>query len=226
MNRTDSRTVLGFALGCLALFLVTPFGLNAQTGGVEERSAMDPASESATVLNTTQQAHMDLLSGQRNQKQARKYEEKAAKATSDSKREKLKGKAKAAFENAIRDYVSALRKDDTLDEAYVGLGQLFAKAGQYEQSMESFGKALTLDPENTEAMIGQARGQLATFKVEDAKTSYTELAKVDGESAGGFLGEMRNWLEGQKSRLGPEAAPEVTEAMTQLDLWISENEGS
>ncbi len=212
-------------MGFLAL-LTMPVVLVAQSGAAEERSAMAPASESVTELNTAQQANMKLLSAQRQQKQAQKYEDKAAAASSDKKQAKFKEKAKAAFEGAIRDYVAALRMDATLHEAFVGLGQLFAKAGQHDQSMESFQQALSLDPGNSEAMLGQARIQLATFKVEDAKTSYGELVMADGKAAGVLLAEMRAWLNGQNARLGPEVAQEVTDAMAALDVWISEKESS
>lgn len=224
-SRVCSRMAATFLVGAL-LPLLLSVGLMAQDVGLtEERGAMTPASAEPD-LNTSQQAYMKLLSGQRLQKQAEKYESKATAANSESKREKLLAKAKTAFEGAIRDYVTALRLDNTQYEAYVGLGVLFAKAGQHEQSLESFKQALELDPANVDALLGSARAQIASFKVEDAKATYGELGNLDEASAGVLLAEMRVWLDAQKSRLGPDAAVEVGDAINDFDRWISDNEGS
>lgn len=52
---------------------------------------------------------------------------------------------------AVKDYNLALRLDDSVADAYVGRGNLFAERGLYEQAADDFQMALRADPRSAEA---------------------------------------------------------------------------
>jgi tetratricopeptide (TPR) repeat protein len=53
------------------------------------------------------------------------------------------------FEEAIKRYASAIDAEPSFVDAYIELGGLFAKRGQYEMSAQCYRDAIRVDPEDT-----------------------------------------------------------------------------
>jgi tetratricopeptide (TPR) repeat protein len=218
------RSSLAFALPTFALVVaLSPAPLAAQESPADralqdaEDAAHDTGPES---LNTAHQARMHLSGGNRAVAVAEKFDKKALAATNEADQKKYREKAKASFEEAIKEYEAAVKQDPKLVDAWVGLANLMIKSARYDQAIATFDRALAIDKKATAALVGKGRAYLATYKVADAKAVYEELAAESAKDAKSFLAEFRAWLEAQRAKLGPDMA----QAIAELDAWLKERE--
>jgi len=207
-----------------ALLVALPGALRAQDGPAQ--TAVDNAFERASsdegpsTLNSAQQARLKLSEAKRSYSQAEKYDQKAQAAKGDKDKQKYRDKAKEYFETAIADYKAALKLDPKLAEAWVGLAGLMVKSGHFDLAIQTYDKALELEPGNLDALAGKGHAELGGFKVADAQAIYEQIAAADKKAGRAFIADMRSWLEATRPRVGPEMA----DAVSQLDSWISERE--
>lgn len=120
----------------------------------------------------------------------------------------LKGaKAKAAQQAVLAEYRAArdrfdaaAQADPNLKEAWNLVGYTSRQLGDYDRSLEAYGKALALDPAYPEAIEYRGEAYLKLNRLEDAKSAYMALFAAHPSHAGVLLESMRNWVaEKQKS---------------------------
>lgn len=146
---------------------------------------------------------------------AEKYLAKAS-AVEGKKREKLESRAARSYESAAEQFLTAIRYDKELVEAYMGLGQAWLETGEAEKALQAWGAAQKREPKNPEALFGLGRCLVKLDRPRDAASVYMNLASVDGERATELLELLRSWGT-------PKADQGDEEAQKLLD-WIAQQE--
>ena len=156
------------------------------------------ASMPSTVAQTPEQiATGHYKSGLRYKKRAWRQEEKAAKASTLQKREKLLAKAAKNYDRALDKYVAALRADQMHHEAANELGYALRRTGRYKQAIQWYDRALELKPGFLEAIEYRGEAYLAIGDINAAKGAYMELFRNDQSLADRLLVAMEAWLRQQ-----------------------------
>ena len=185
-------------------------------------SLTEPDMTAPEGVNSSQQALMDFNKAKRRLSQAEKWDDKAARASSEEERTKLQERGVDAREEALKLFIQSIQLDSSRVDAYVALGDLLLLSGKPQEALQVVEVALERHADSNELLVTRGRAHLGLFQVEEAKADYEDLALLSPEDAGELLGALRSWLEAQRSRLGPEAA----KAVADLDRWISEREGT
>lgn len=174
-----------------------------------------------TVEQTPEQvATGHYKSGLRYKNRAWKQEEKADKATTPEKRDKLLGKAAKNYEKAIKAQVAATQANPQHHEAANELGYALRRMGQYSQAIQWYDHALELQPEFLEAIEYRGEAYLAVGKIDAAKQAYMELFRNDLELAAQLLTAMEAWVTKQSAQ-----APESGESASEVGAfsqWVNE----
>jgi len=156
-----------------------------------------------------------LMQGRTALKNAEKYLAKASEVEG-KKREKLESRAARSYESAAEQFLTAIRFDKELAEAYAGLGQAWLETDQAEKALPAWGMAQKLEPKNPDALFGLGRCLVELDRPRDAASVYMNLAGNDEEKATELLGLLKAW--GQ-----PRADDGDDEARKLLD-WIAEQQ--
>ena len=157
-------------------------------------------------MTPEQQAAMHYNNGLKTQEKADKALAEAATATDPKDRDKLQQKAQKAYESAKGDFENAIKKNASMFQAHGALGYVKRRLGDFNGSLESYGKALELKPGYTPAIEYRGEAYLGLGKIEDAKSAYMELFTADRKRADELSAAMSKWLEAkQKDPAGVDA---------------------
>jgi len=146
---------------------------------------------------------------------AEKYLAKAS-TVEGKKREKLESRAARSYESAAAQFLTAIRYDKELVEAYMGLGQAWLETGEAEKALQAWGAAQKREPKNPEALFGLGRCLVKLDRPRDAASVYMNLAGVDEERATELLGLLRSW--------GTPRADQGDEEAQKLLDWIAQQD--
>jgi len=209
-SRRRIAVVIG-AICCLAM---------GSAATAQEDAYLDPSDplEQSSSGNVVQQAKMAYGQGMRELERAAKLSLKAEKEASPDKSAKLLKKAAGARENAIQQFMQALRMEPELIEAYEALGQTFRSLGKYQEALEIQAIALRRDPENMEIFQGWAASLMALNMLGNATTSYSAYVEAGSPRAEILMGEMKKWLAAKQADPG-ELDPQHIEKMAQ---WMAQ----
>jgi tetratricopeptide (TPR) repeat protein len=81
-------------------------------------------------------------------------------------------------DEAERNLLAALRRNDSLAEAHQALGRVYAAARRHEEAIEAFGRALELAPEDVGLHLEMGLAYLAAGKAGAAEASFREVLRV------------------------------------------------
>ncbi len=87
------------------------------------------------------------------------------------------------FESAIQDYNSALKIDDTLDEAYFGRGMAKGRIGQVTQGIEDLSEYLTRNPNSSLAYTKRGVRYIWAGELVKAKTDLLKAIRINPANA-------------------------------------------
>lgn len=118
--------------------------------------------------------------------------EKAAGAE-PKKREKLERRARGAFEEAERNFVTVLRSDPGFVKAYVGLARTWSASGQTEKALGAWSEAYVRAPESEETLLGLGTALMGVGRTWVAAAVYPHLLEFAPEAAPGYLETLRAW---------------------------------
>jgi len=147
-----------------------------------------------------------------------KLEEKAAAAATDAERGKLLDKARKQYEKSIPLFKSATEKVPNFNQAYSSLGYALRKTGDYEASLEAYGKALAIAPRYGEAIEYRGEAYLGLHRVEDAKQAYVDLFSLDRALADQLMKAMQGWIEARRA----DPAGVSGDALDGFAAWLEE----
>jgi len=180
----------------LAVGLSQP--LLASGGSTQPRS--QPAEEEP-VLTPEQEAVEHYNSGIALRDRAWKMQEKMEASTTDKDREKLAKKITGSYRRALREFQSAVDKNDGMFQAHSEIGYCLRKLGDYDASLAAYNRALGIEPRYAEAIEYRGETFLALNRIDDAKHAYMELFGGARAHADKLLEAMDQWLA-QRSASG------------------------
>lgn len=154
-----------------------------------ERQQMTPEQEAVTFYND----------GISYRDKAVKLEAEASAETDAKKREKLEAKAKDKHEDSIKKFVRATEKNPSLYPAWGSLGYAYRKTGNYNASLEAYGKALQIQPNYTPAIEYRAEAYLGLSQLDEVKSAYMMLFTVDRKFADELGVAIEKWLVKRKT---------------------------
>jgi tetratricopeptide (TPR) repeat protein len=128
-----------------------------------------------------------------------KLETEAASEADAKKRDKLEAKAKDKHEDSIKKFVKATEKNPNLYPAWGSLGYAYRKIGNYNASLEAYGKALQIQPNYTPAIEYRAEAYLALSQLDEVKSAYMMLFTVDRKLADELGAAIEKWLVKRKT---------------------------
>ena len=83
------------------------------------------------------------------------------------------------FDDAVKDYTSALKLDDSLNEAYFGRGVALARAGWIEEGIEDLDVYINRNPNNSVAYTKRGVRHLWLGDEDRAKADFENALKID-----------------------------------------------
>lgn len=204
----------------LALVLV----LLAVPVAAQERPNEEPSSnatlfDQTSTGNVAQAAMMALASGERDLKRAAKLEEKLAELDGE-KAAKQREKIAAAYESAAASFLEAIRSNQDLVEAYLGLGAAYGAQGKHQEALQVLNRGLWLAPGHDEMFTAWTATVMELNLLGDATRAYTQYIGADPERAGEVMGALKGWLAEHKANPG-EISPED---VARLEAWIAQQE--
>lgn len=158
--------------------------------------------------------------GVREAKRAEKLAEKAAEIDDADKRAKQHQKARAAYETAAENLVSAIRTQPKLFEAYAELAAVYMRLARYPEALQVQDAALRLEPGDASTLAARGETYLALNYLREAAQTYTELRESHPQEAGELMRAMKRWVEQKRADPGG-INPEAVEI---LATWIDQQE--
>ncbi len=196
----------------LAIVLAAPLALAA--GG--SRSSTSTPTE--TPKSPEQIAMDHYNNGLTYRDKAWKLEKKLPELTEGKERDKTLKKISRSYENAIREFSSAISNNPTMYQAYSSLGYAYRKTGQFDNSLEAYDRALSIEPNYTEAIEYRAEAYLGLNRVEEAMEAYEQLEGKSNEHAGQLLEAMQKWLEARRTDSDGVSA----QTLNQFEQWLEQ----
>jgi tetratricopeptide (TPR) repeat protein len=102
---------------------------------------------------------------------------------------------RGAFDEAIRDYTEAIRRDPNYALAYMNRGVAYAKKGNLDRAIEQYTEALRLDPKMAVAYRNRARDLLAKEDFDRAIADLTESLRLEPDHADAFSDRAYGYLK-------------------------------
>ncbi len=134
-----------------------------------------------------------------------KAEEKAAKATKDTKREKLLAQARKFYEKAMASQATAIKVNEQHYEAANELGYALRKTGDYRKAIGAYNYALQLRPSFYPAIEYRGEAFLMMGFIKESQEAYMTLFRNDRELADQLMATMEKWHAAQPDG-GPKKA--------------------
>ena len=94
-------------------------------------------------------------------------------------------------------------------EAYVALGETFAKLGRHDERLQVHSAALELAPGDENNFRGWAGALLALDKLNDAMSAWDRYHADDPNKADILVAEMKGWLERRQTEPGELASEDI-----------------
>lgn len=135
--------------------------------------------------------------GLRFKAKAWKAEEKAAKATKDSKRDKLLADARKFYEKAMASQATAIKVNEQHYEAANELGYALRKTGDYRKAIGAYNYALQLRPSFYPAIEYRGEAFLMMGFIKESQEAYMTLFRNDRELADQLMATMEKWHAAQ-----------------------------
>src|SRR5262252_8410528 len=135
-------------------------------------SSFDMPSRARTPEDVARESYN---SGIKHLKDAKEYDDDAAKATDPKKVAKATEKAQKAYQKGLKEFTTAVTKMPTMYEAWNYVGFTQRHLGDYRASLDAYAKALELKPNYPEAIEYRGEAFLGLNALDDAKQAYMSL---------------------------------------------------
>ena len=188
----------------LLLFMFTslisaPYTLWAAGSG--GGGGLSSAPTNTRAMTPEQQSAKAMRSGIRLRDKALKQEAKAAKATSDKKREKALAKAQKLYKKAIDKQGAAIQLDPQNYKAANELGFALRKTGDYRKAIGAYNYALKINPNFHQATEYRAEAFLKLGFLDQTRQSYMVLFRDDRDLAAQLMEKFDQWIADKAENL-------------------------
>jgi tetratricopeptide (TPR) repeat protein len=95
------------------------------------------------------------------------------------------------YDEAIKEYITAIELDPNLANAYLGRGQVYNFQGRGLMALTDYSSAIALDPKNTAAYYGRGWAQLANSAWDGAVSDFSKALELDPAQVRAYNG--RGW---------------------------------
>jgi tetratricopeptide (TPR) repeat protein len=205
---------IGIPLVVAALVIsAAPVAWSAGAGS--SPSSNMPSMEPARELTPEERAKQAYNSGVRAVKKADKYDESAAKATDQRKKDKAAKESQEKYQDAFEKFVQAVQYNPSMYEAWNYVGYTKRKLGDYDAALAAYDRALKLKPSYPEAIEYRGEAFLRLKRLDDAKQAYLDLFAGNRTLADKLLGSMKTWVDTQRSAGADPATEEFAK-------WVAE----
>ncbi|HUD71971.1 MAG TPA: hypothetical protein VMQ62_08415 [Dongiaceae bacterium] len=182
----------------IAAALLMASGLAWASGGGPAGGGSGGMTGGSARMTPEQQAAAHYNNGLKAQEKADKLTQEAAAATDPKDRDKAQSHAAKAYESARGDFENAIKKDPKMYAAHGALGYVKRRLGDFNGSLESYGRALDLKPGYTPAIEYRGEAYLGLGRIEDAKSAYMQLFSADRKRADELSAAMSKWVEAKQ----------------------------
>jgi tetratricopeptide (TPR) repeat protein len=141
----------------------------------------------------------------------------AARQTDARKQQKLRDKARKAYESALKKFARATDIRPGMYEAWNYTGYCLRKLGKYEEALAAYDRALSLKPNYAEAIEYRGHAYLGLNRLGEAKEAYLTLFRDNRKLAASLLTAMQEWVGEHRGDSGVDAG--TFEAFAS---WVSE----
>ena len=179
-------------------------GMGSGTYSEARRAMSSPEQQSAKAFRA----------GVKQRDKALRQEQKAAKASSDRKRDRALAKAEKYYRKAIEQQGEALRLNPRNYEAANELGFALRKTGDYRKAIGAYNYALEINPNFHPATEYRGEAFLALGMFDHAKQAYMLLFREDRELAAQLMTRFDDWRE--------ETSGEPSETRAAFLSWVDE----
>jgi tetratricopeptide (TPR) repeat protein len=118
----------------------------------------------------------------------------AARQTDARKQQKLRDKARKAYESALKKFSRATEIRPGMYEAWNYAGYSHRKLGNYPAALSAYDRALSLRPDYAEAIEYRGHAYLGLNRLGEAKQAYLALFSSNRKLASSLLTAMQQWV--------------------------------
>lgn len=180
--------------------------------------SMDMPRVPAAERTPEDEARTAYNAGVKQIEKAKDYEQDAAGASDDGKREKLLKKANTAYERAADKFEEAVNNVPGLYQAWNYLGFARRHLGRYDAALEAYDRALKLEPGFADAVEYRGEAYLGLNRLEDARKAYMDLFPRSRKHADELLAAMQKYVD-QRRKEPNGLAPQALDEFAQ---WVGE----
>ncbi|MCZ6727116.1 MAG: hypothetical protein O7A98_07140 [Acidobacteria bacterium] len=165
-------------------------------------------------------ARMHLLSGNRELRRAGKLTRRLPRMN-ESKRPAAQARLQQAYDQATREFYTAIQLSPNLSEAYRGLGAVMLSQEYFKDALKIYADGLRIAPQDDDLFRGWTASLLALDMIDDTIHGYSTLAETNPRRARILMEQMRASLQ---TRLeSPDGFdPSRTESLAR---WLAEQGG-
>lgn len=145
-----------------------------------------------------------------------RYRDKAKELEAENEPER----AAKEYEKAARSLRAAIGFDPSLHQAHSDLGFALRKLGDYEGSLEEYGRALELSPGYPEAIEYRAEAYLGLGRLDEVRDAYMELLREHRPFADQLMIAMKGWVDEHRADPGEMDSAAVED----FAQWVEERE--
>jgi tetratricopeptide (TPR) repeat protein len=140
---------------------------------------------------------------------------------SEDKRSVAQARLEQAYDQATREFYTAIQLDPDLSEAYGGLGAVMLSLDYLKDALKIYADGLRVAPQDDELFRGWIASLLALDMIDDTMRGYSTLAETNPRRAHILMEQMRASLQARLER--PEDFdPSRTESLAR---WLAEQGG-
>jgi tetratricopeptide (TPR) repeat protein len=191
-------------LGSPLLMLTTVLSIAPIAAGLASGGGSMPSSSSMSASEPAQRSPEDIAKSAYNAgvhgiKDAKEYEDDAAKADKDDKKAKYLGKAQKAYAKALDHFKEAVDAQPEMYQAWNYIGFANRHLGHYDESLDAYAKALELKPDYAESIEYRGEAYLGLNQPDAAKQAYMTLFGTARPLADQLFAAMQQWLDARRA---------------------------
>ena len=152
---------------------------------------------------------------------AHEFEEVAAKAPNEDKKNTALSKVSDSYGKALDQFTEALSNKGDMFEAWNYVGYIHLRLGAFNESIDDYNHTLALKPELLEAIEHRAEAYMAVDRLEDAQASYMDLFNHNRPLADQLMASMQKWLEAHRAAANGMRAADIDA----FGKWLQERDG-
>jgi tetratricopeptide (TPR) repeat protein len=203
-----------------AALSLAPLAVSWANGAGAMPSSGSMNSASSMRRSPEEMAKSAYNSGVRSIKDAKGYEDDAAKADKEEKRSKYLDKAQKAYTKALEQFTDAVQQQPGMYQAWNYIGFASRHLGHYQDALGAYAKALELKPGDPDAIEYRGEAYLGLNQLDEAKGAYMTLFDSARPLSDQLLSAMQRWFAARRT----EAKESEGADLEAFGKWLQERD--